>query len=307
MKIDLSAMPKQQYSAAELSGLFGGQQPIGSMTIVQLTLTSLVAYPNQPFRPYSEEKLERLAADIAVNGVLSPIIVRPKGSVYEVLAGHNRWNASRKAGLTTIPSIVQDVEDDIAALIMVNTNLNQRDELAPSEKAFAYKVQMDVMKRQGQRTDLTSRQVVGKLEAADGIGKETGESGRQIQRYIRLTCLVPELLAMVDSGELSMTPGVDLSYLSPEQQRVVLEVSAECDRKISVFQSGQLKKASAEGYLGEDDIREILLPAQPWNAPQEFVSRSRGLIPKSASKHDVAAVVAMVEQYFSEGRNRYAR
>lgn len=302
MKIDLSSQkPRAQVTAEQLSGLLGGQLPTGSMAIVQLPLVSLAAYPKQPFRPYSEEKLERLVADIAVNGVLSPIIVRPKGSMYEVLAGHNRWNASRKAGLTTIPAIIQDVDDDTAVLIMVNTNLNQRDELSHSEKAGAYKAQLEAMKRKAGRPQNNPSQIGTQKRSDQEMAEQVGESRNQIQRYIRLTYLVPELLSMVDSGELAMTPGVDLSYLAPEEQQTVLYLSAECDRKISIFQSVQLKKASAAGELDEDGIRAILLPEHIWNAPQEFVSRSRGLIPKSASKQDVAAVVAMVEQYF-DGR-----
>lgn len=299
MKMDLSAKAKQ-FTAADLSGLLGGQAPAGSMTIVQLPLIRLLAYPDQPFKPYGEEKLERLAADIAANGVLSPIIVRPKGDLYEVLAGHNRWNASHMAGLTTIPAIVQDVDDDTAALVMVNTNLNQRDELTPSEKAFAYKVQLDAMKRSAGRPQNIVSQVGTQKRSDQAMAEQVGESRNQIQRYIRLTCLVPELLDMVDSGELAMTPGVDLSYLTQPEQRLVLDISAECNRKVSIFQSGQLKRASAAGALDEDAIQAILLPERGWNAPQEFVSRSRGLIPKGASVEDVAAAVELVEQYFRE-------
>lgn len=219
MKIDLSSQkPRAQVTAEQLSGLLGGQLPTGSMAIVQLPLVSLAAYPKQPFRPYSEEKLERLVADIAVNGVLSPIIVRPKGSMYEVLAGHNRWNASRKAGLTTIPAIIQDVDDDTAVLIMVNTNLNQRDELSHSEKAGAYKAQLEAMKRKAGRPQNNPSQIGTQKRSDQEMAEQVGESRNQIQRYIRLTYLVPELLSMVDSGELAMTPGVDLSYLAPEEQ-----------------------------------------------------------------------------------------
>lgn len=300
MKIDLTAQkPRPQLAAGDLSALLGGQAT--GAVITQLPLGKLVPYPNQPFKPYTAEKLERLTADIRVNGVLSPIIVRPKGDQYEVLAGHNRWNASRKAGKDTIPAIVQDVDDDTAALVMVNTNLNQRDELLPSEKAFAYRVQLDVMKRQGQRNDLTSRQLVGKSEAADSLGAQSGESGRQIQRYIRLTYLTPDWLELVDRSELSMVPAVALSYLTPEEQQLVLEVSGSCERRVSIFQAEALRKTAAESPLTRAVVESLLLPAKGWNAQQEFVNQSRILIPRAASAADVEAVLRLIEAYF-EGK-----
>ncbi|MEG0852950.1 MAG: ParB/RepB/Spo0J family partition protein [Angelakisella sp.] len=301
MKIDLTAQkPRQQFTAADLSGLLGGQAPVGA-AITQLPIGRLVPYPNQPFKPYSAEKLERLTEDIRVNGVLSPIIVRPSGNMYEILAGHNRWNASRKAGKDTIPAIVQDVNDDTAALIMVNTNLNQRDELLPSEKAWAYRVQLEAMKRQGKRSDLTSSQLGTKLKRSDQeMAAQMGESRNQIQRYIRLTYLIPELLEMVDTKELPMTPAVDLSYLSVEEQQLVLEVTSELERKVSMCQSAQLKKLSTEGGLDEDSIREVLLPEQRWDARQEFVARSRTVIPTTANRQDVEKVLLLVKQYFDQ-------
>lgn len=298
MKIDLTTQkPREPLAASDLSALLGGQ-PLGAV-VTQLPLGRLVPYQNQPFKPYSPEKLAQLAEDIRINGVLSPIIVRPLGDLYQILAGHNRWNASRMAGKDTIPAMVMEVDDDTAALIMVNTNLNQRDQLLPSEKAFAYKVQLDVMKRQGCRTDLTSRQNVGKLEAADILGKEAGESGRQIQRYIRLTYLIPDLLDQVDNGGLSLIPAVALSYLSPEEQELVLEVSGDCERRVSVFQAEQLKKAAADAGLTPQNVAEILLPRRGWNPQQEFVNTGRELIPRDASTDDVEAVLRLIEDYFS--------
>lgn len=299
MKIDLTQQnPRQQFTAADLSGLLGGNVPTGA-AITQLPLEVLIPYPNQPFKPYNKEKLERLADDIRMNGVLSPIIVRPSGSAYEILAGHNRYNASLRAGKETIPAIVQNVDDDTAALIMVNTNLNQRDELLPSEKAFAYKVQLEAMKRQGKRSDLTSCQVGTKSRADERLAESSSDSARVVQRYIRLTYLIPDLLEMVDAKELSMTPAVDLSYLPPEEQQLVLDITSECDRKVSMCQSVQLKKLSAEGELDEESIRAVLLPERRWNARQEFITRSRTVIPSTASAEDVKALLQMVENYFN--------
>lgn len=298
MKIDLTQQkPRQHFTAADLSGLLGGNVSEGA-AITQLPLEMLIPYPNQPFKPYSKEKLERLADDIRMNGVLSPIIVRPSGSAYEILAGHNRYNASLRAGKETIPAIVKDLDDDMAALVMVNTNLNQRDELLPSEKAFAYKVQLEAMKSQGKRSDLTSCQVGTKSRADERLAESSSDSARVVQRYIRLTYLIPDLLEMVDTKELPMTPAVDLSYLPPEEQHLVLDVTAECERKVSMCQSAQLKRLSAEGMLDADSIREVLVPSRAWNPQQDFVTRSRALIPKAASVQDVERILEIIAEYF---------
>ncbi|MEG1875650.1 MAG: ParB/RepB/Spo0J family partition protein [Angelakisella sp.] len=297
MKIDLSAQkPRQQTTAADLSALLGGQ--VNNAVVRQLPLDLLTAYPNQPFKPYTDEKLARLTEDIRANGVLSPIIVRPKGERYEVLAGHNRWNASRRAGLTTIPAMVQEVDDDTAALIMVNTNLNQRDQLSSSEKAFAYRVQLEAMKRKAGRPQNNVSQVGTQKRSDQEMAELLGESRNQIQRYIRLTYLIPDLLAQVDSSDLPMIPAVSLSYLPAEEQEMVLRVSADCERKISVIQAEQLKKAA--GQLSEAAIAAVLLPVRRWNAQQEFVNQSRAAIPGSASVEDIAAVLALIQDYFKQ-------
>jgi len=159
-----------------------------SDAVTQIQLDMLVPFEGQPFKPYSQEKLMELVEDIKINGILSPVIVRIiNDGKYQILAGHNRTNAGRLAGLTTVPCIIKQCDDNEAMLIVVNTNLNQRQELLPSEKAFAYKMQLEAMKRQAGRPKDNSRQVVGNLETADIIGQNSNESGRQIQRYIRLT------------------------------------------------------------------------------------------------------------------------
>lgn len=163
MKIEISTKPKTTYSAPDLSGLFGGA-PLTAPTgkeIAQLDIASLTPYADQPFKPYRPDKLELLVEDVKANGVLSPIIVRPKGTGYEILAGHNRTNAAKKAGLLQIPAIIVDADDDTAALIMVNTNLNQREELLPSEKAFAFKIQLEAMKRKAGRSSKDNSSQVG--------------------------------------------------------------------------------------------------------------------------------------------------
>ena len=308
-KFDLvSNQPKRQFNADDLA-LFGGGSPQQQSreVIAQLPLSSLSAWAGkdgkpQPFRPYNDSKLQQLTEDIKQNGVLNPIIVRPCGiGRYQILAGHNRVNAARAAGLSEIPAMIRDVDDDTATLIMVNTNLNQRDEMLPSEKAWAYRLQLEAMKRQGKRTDLTSGQNDQKLSSIysrDALAEQTGESAKQIQRYIRLTYLTEDMLEMVDNGMLPFVSGVALSYLTPEQQDIVCEVSAECDKRISTAQAEQIRHLDE---ITEESVKAVLLPEKPWNAANEFVSRSRGLIPKTATKADIEAVARLIDEYFGRG------
>ncbi|MEG1084583.1 MAG: ParB/RepB/Spo0J family partition protein [Hydrogenoanaerobacterium sp.] len=265
--------PAESYDA-----LFGGT-PKGD--IQKLSIADLQPYPNQPFHPYSVQRLQELSEDIAQNGVLCPIIVRPMPaddehlySYFQILAGHNRVAAAEAAGLLEVPAIVKDVGEDEAALIMVTTNLNQRDKLLPSEKAFAYKMQLEATKRQGERTDLTSRPMVGalnstdvtsrpmvgalnstdvtsrpmvgRLSSAELVGKANGDGERQVQRYIRLTELIPSLLQMVDDDILPFRAGVNLSYLSVDEQEITEAYLKEHKVMLSVEQSENIKKYSQE-------------------------------------------------------------
>lgn len=299
-KFDFSNRPKKEFTPEDLPSLFSG---LGNATapgvIVQLPLNKLTACENQPFRPYSEDKMRLLVEDVRANGVLNPIIVRPKGELYEILAGHNRWNASRQAGLETIPAIIKVVDDDTATLIMVNTNLNQRDELLPSEKAWAYRMQLEAMKRQAGRPSKENVSQIGTQKRSDQmLADQTGESRNQIQRFIRLTYLIPELLEMVDQNMLPMVSGVALSYLTAEQQAVVCDISADCDKRISTAQAEQLKRLGQYGKFFAAAVLQILSPTKRWNAANAFVSRSRGLIPKSATEQDIERVVELISHYF---------
>lgn len=239
-RIDLKSKVSANSSAEAFSMLMGGGR---KGDIEQLPIRSLVPYKDQPFHPYSQERLQSLAEDIHENGVLSPILVRQIGEEeYQILAGHNRVNACKLLGMETVPGMIKAVDDNQAALIMLNTNLNQRDQLLPSEKAFAYKMQMDTMKRQGRRSDLTSRPLVEKLESADIVGETAGESGRQIQRFIRLTFLIRPLLDRVDNGDLPFRAGVNLSYLTEQQQDTLLDYVDTYNLKLSLDQSEKLKE-----------------------------------------------------------------
>ena len=216
----------------------------------------------QPFKPYTPEKLEELADSIRKYGVIESICVRPKSDGrMEILAGHNRVAAAKLAGLQTVPAIVQQLDDAAAEIVLVDSNLKQREKKLPSEKARAYKLLLNAMKRQGQRTDLTSRQIVEKLYAADELGAEKGESGRQIQRYIRLTNLIDPILDMVDTGKPGFAAGVELSFLSHREQENLLIVMQEEEKVPNGAQAKALRKASAAGELPDTDtIRAILVP-----------------------------------------------
>ena len=191
-------------------------------------------------------------------GVLVPAIVRPREEGgYEIVAGHRRKHACELAGMESMPAIVREIDRDTAVICMCDSNL-QRENILPSERAAAYKMKLEAIKRQGERRDLTSRQVVGKLEAADVIGENTGESGRQIQRYIRLTELQPELQQMVDDGKIAMTPAVEISYLKPEEQRLLLDTIESEQATPSLSQAQRMKKLSQSGELTDDTMLGIL-------------------------------------------------
>ena len=230
--------------------------------VQKIPISELVPFKEHPFKVIDDEAMLRTTESIAQYGVLTPLIARPlEDGTYEIISGHRRVHAAEAAGLTEVPVIVRDMDDDAATVLMVDSNL-QREHILPSERAFAYKMKLEAVKRQGERTDLhedgTSRQVVDKLKSADVLGQTTGESGRQIQRYIRLTNLIPELLEMVDQKQISFNPAVELSYLKPEEQQMFLEAMDYAQNAPSLSQAQRLKKLSQEGGFTPDAIREIM-------------------------------------------------
>ena len=223
---------------------------------VILPIEKLKPFAGHPFLVKDDAEMEQLVFSIATQGLLTPLVVRPiENNEYEVISGHRRLHACQKAGIETVPALIYALDRDAAAIALVDSNLH-REKILPSEKAFAYKLKMDAMSRQGKRTDSTSRQVVGKLETADLIADN--ESGRQVQRYIRLTELIPEILQMVDDGKIALTPAVELSYLTKQEQRDLLETMESEDCTPSLSQSIQLKKLSQAGELNMDKIFDIL-------------------------------------------------
>ena len=235
---------------------------------MQLPIQKLRPFENHPFQVKDDDEMNQLVWSVLTQGVLTPLVVRPlENDEYEVISGHRRLHACQKAGIETVPALIYALDRDAAAIALVDSNLH-REKILPSEKAFAYKLKMDALSRQGQRTDLTSRQVVGKLETADLIAEN--ESGRQVQRYIRLTELIPQILSMVDAGKIALTPAVELSYLTGQEQQDLLETMESEDCTPSLSQAVQLKKLSQSGELTMDKIFEIL--REPKANQQEKIS-----------------------------------
>ena len=257
--------------------------------VIDIPLNEIHDFPDHPFRVVQDDAMNEMAESVKQFGVLVPAMVRPReDGGYELISGHRRKMASTLAGRDSLPCIVRDLSDDEAIIVMVDSNL-QREQLLPSEKAKAYKMKLEAMKRQGRRTDLTSaqpghkldgsdsitsRQVVGKLEAADLLGKDTGDSGRQIQRYIRLNNLVPEILSLVDEGKIGMTPAVELSYIPQEQQALVMEAIDSEQATPSLSQAQRLRKMSTAGELNEDTALEVMMEQK--KPPQSEKSPLKG-------------------------------
>ena len=225
-----------------------------------LSIDKLHAFENHPYKVQDNEEMESLAESIKEHGIVSPVIVRPLENTtdeYEIISGHRRVMASRKAGITEVPALIVSLDRDAAAIVLVDSNLH-REHILPSEKAFAYKMKLDAMKHQGWRSDLTSDQLGGKLETADLVGAETGDSKNQVRRYIRLTNLIPEILQYVDDGRISFTPAVELSYLNEQEQQDLLEQIEQSDCTPSLSQACRFKKISQGEGLTPEVIAEIM-------------------------------------------------
>lgn len=229
--------------------------------IQNLPLAELHPFQNHPFKVVDDEAMQRTVESVARYGVLAPAIARPRPEGgYEIISGHRRLHAAALAGLKTIPVIVRNMDDDAAVIAMVDANL-QRETILPSERAFAYKMKLEAMKHQGQRTDLTSGQLGQKLTGAvsrDILAEQAGDSSRNVQRFIRLTELIPELLDMVDQKQLSFNPAVELSYLSQPEQHELLDAMDYAQSTPSLSQAQRLKKLSQKGTLNRDTMRTIM-------------------------------------------------
>ena len=220
--------------------------------VQQIPIGELFPFKNHPFKVLDDESMQRTVESVEQYGVLSPLIARPRPEGgYEIISGHRRQHAAQLAGLDTLPVIVRQMDDDAAVLLMVDSNL-QRENILPSERAFAYKMKLEALKNQGARSDLTSAQLGRKLETADIVGQESGDSRNQVRRFIRLTNLVPELLDMVDEKKIAFNPAVELSYLDESQQRDFLEAMNDTQNAPSLSQAQRLKRLAQEGHFSYD-------------------------------------------------------
>ena len=227
--------------------------------VQQIPIDELHPFTNHPFKVLDDEAMTRTVESIAQYGVLAPLIARPRpdGDGYEIISGHRRQYAAKLAGLDTLPVIVRNMDDNAAVLLMVDSNL-QREHILPSERAFAYKMKLEALKNQGARSDLTSSQIGTKLRADEKVAQDLGESRNQIQRFIRLTNLIPELLDMVDEKKISFNPAVELSYLDESQQRDFLEAMQDTQNAPSLSQAQQLKKMAQQGEFSYEKAFDVM-------------------------------------------------
>ena len=226
--------------------------------VQQIPIGELFPFKNHPFKVLDDESMQRTVESVEQYGVLSPLIARPRAEGgYEIISGHRRQHAAQLAGLDALPVIVRQMDDDAAVLLMVDSNL-QRENILPSERAFAYKMKLEALKNQGARSDLTSCQVGTKFRADESLAEDSGESARNVQRFIRLTNLIPELLDMVDEKRIAFNPAVELSYLDESQQRDFLEAMEDTQNAPSLSQAQQLKKMAQQGEFSYEKAFDVM-------------------------------------------------
>lgn len=268
--------------------------------VQMIPLAELHPFRNHPFKVKDDEAMANTVDSVRQYGVLVPAIARPlESGGYELVSGHRRRHASELAGLTEMPVIVRDLDDDAATIIMVDSNL-QRETLLPSERAFAYKMKLEALKHQGLRSDLTSVQVGQKLNARDVVAKESGNSAIQVQRFIRLTALIPDLLNLVDEKKVAFNPAVELSYLKTEEQVLLLDAMESEQTTPSLSQAQRLKKFSQEGKLSVDVMRAIMSEEKkPEMDKVIFTSaRLRQYFPKSYTPQQMEnTILRLLEQW----------
>ena len=296
-------------SLQPLDALFGTNEETNN-GICEIEIGSLHPFPNHPFQVKDDKKMEELSESITQYGVLVPGIVRLRESGgYELVAGHRRKRACELAGLEKMPVIIKDLTDDEATVIMVDSNI-QREELLISEKAFAYKMKLDAMKRQGQRRDLTSVPLAQKFKGKTSreiLGEQVGESQDQIRRYIRLTELIQEILEMVDDKKISMRPAVELSYLTKEEQEILYDTMESEACTPSHAQAIKIRKFSAEGRLNEDVLLSIMAEEKPnqveqWKIPK---NRLKKYFPSGTSQQKMEeTIIKALELYRKREKSR---
>lgn len=292
---------RDSYTPSAKGGIYSSNSTQSEEQITQIPLSDLHPFRNHPFQVRDDPAMQETAESVRSYGVLVPAIARPlESGGYELIAGHRRKRACELAGLETMPVIVREMDDDAAVLAMVDSNL-QREDILPSERAAAYKMKMEALKHQGARTDLTSRQVGEKLQTSiQSVAVEAGESQRQIQRYIRLTELTPELQTMVDEKKIGLTPAVELSYLKPEEQALLLDTIDSEQATPSLSQAQRMKKLSQEGKLNDDTMLEIMMEQKKGDPDKVTLTADtlRKYFPKSYTpKRMKETIIKLLEQW----------
>lgn len=276
--------------------------------LAELDVESLIPFKDHPFREYPEEKMQEMVESVTDHGILMPILVRPhkSGEGYEIISGHNRVEACRRAGMKTIPATIRELDDDTATILMVDSNLRQRDKLLPSEKAKAYQMKMEAIKRQGARRDLTSCQVGTRFRADTAVAENTDDSARQVQRFIRLNSLSAPLLDYVDEGTLAFNPAVEVSYLDPADQQVVYEIMERDQISPSLSQAQKLHKLAQIGKISEDAIEAVMTVEKPM---YETITFRRNTVEKyfpagTSGREIEKTIIRLLEEYQKKRENK---
>ena len=279
---------------------------VNEESAMEIEISKIHPFKNHPFKVLDDEKMQDLVESVKINGVLTPVLLRmDENEEYEMVSGHRRMHAAQLAGLTTIPAIVRELSDDDAIVAMVDANI-QREELLPGEKAFAYKMKQEAMKHQGSRTDLTLGQNVPKFKrTTEAIADGTGESSKQIQRYIRLTELIPELLEYVDKKRLPFTSGVDISYLDKEIQKWIFEYIKENGPVKSVQIAALRREIENDAIMTQEKMISILIENQPGGKPNREVTFSenklRSYFPEKTSPVEIEEVILNLLEIWKRG------
>ena len=278
--------------------------------LFQLSTSCLTPFSRHPYKVRDDDAIRDMAESVKQYGVLSPAIARPlPDGGYELVSGHRRKRACELAGLETMPVIVRELDDDAAAILVVDSNL-QREGLLPSERAFAYKLKLEALRHQGKRTDLTSRQVVDKLKAADRVGEDVGESARQVQRYIRLTELIPPLLDMVDERKIAFNPAYELSFLTKDEQTMLLDAMDSEQATPSLSQAQRLKQFSQRGELTAEVMRAIMSEEKKPEIDRITITgdRLRKYFPRSYTpKQMEETIIKLLEQWQKRKKRKAER
>ena len=280
--------------------------------LAELDVESLVPFKDHPFREYPEEKMQEMVESVTEHGILMPILVRPidSGEGYEIISGHNRVEACRRAGIKKIPATIREMDDDTAVILMVDSNLRQRDKLLPSEKAKAYKMKLDAVKRKAGRLPKNAGQLglnsLNGKQTRDLVGEESGDSGKQVQRFIRLNSLSAPLLDYVDEGTLAFNPAVEVSYLDPADQQVVYEIMERDQISPSLSQAQKLHKLAQIGKISEDAIEAVMTVEKPM---YETITFRRNTVEKyfpagTSGREIEKTIIRLLEEYQQKRENR---